>query len=62
MAPTNIKLYYFNGRGRAETARWILAQVGAKYEDIRLQGEEWQKKKPGEQPPLSPHLSPISLC
>lgn len=45
MAPTNIKLYYFNIRGRAEVLRWVLAQAGAQFEDMRLQGESWQAMK-----------------
>jgi len=38
------KLYYFNGKGRAETIRIIFAQAGVKYEDIRFTGEEWMSK------------------
>ena len=33
---SNIKLTYFNGRGRAETARLILAYGGKDYEDRRV--------------------------
>jgi len=40
------KLVYFNARGRAEVARLIFAQAGVDYEDVRLAGEEWGKKKP----------------
>eukprot|EP00090_Calanus_glacialis_P028573 TRINITY_DN45882_c0_g1_i1.p1 TRINITY_DN45882_c0_g1~~TRINITY_DN45882_c0_g1_i1.p1 ORF type:complete len:205 (-),score=76.29 TRINITY_DN45882_c0_g1_i1:437-1051(-) len=36
----DIKLTYFNGRGRAETARLVLAYAGAKYEDERITGEQ----------------------
>eukprot|EP00091_Calanus_sinicus_P010326 TRINITY_DN24108_c0_g1_i1.p1 TRINITY_DN24108_c0_g1~~TRINITY_DN24108_c0_g1_i1.p1 ORF type:complete len:119 (-),score=30.35 TRINITY_DN24108_c0_g1_i1:349-705(-) len=36
----NIKLTYFDGRGRAETARLVLAYSGAKYEDERVTGEQ----------------------
>jgi glutathione S-transferase len=39
------KLYYFNGRGRAEVSRLIFAVVGQKYEDIRYDGDEWASHK-----------------
>ena len=39
------KLYYFNGRGRAEAARLVLAAAGQKYEDIRFEGEQWPSHK-----------------
>ena len=32
----NIKLTYFNGKGRGETARLILAYGGMHYEDRRV--------------------------
>ena len=40
------KLYYFNLKARAELIRWIFAQAGVKYEDIRLDKEQWAKMKP----------------
>jgi len=46
MAPSGIKLTYFNARGRAEPARLILAQAGIEYEDIRIEREEWAALKP----------------
>ena len=44
------KLYYFTARGAAEMSRFVFAQAGVEYEDVRLQfgGEEWLKMKPGE--------------
>jgi len=45
-ASSDMKLYYFNGMGRAEMIRMVLAAAGKKYEDIRLTSEEWQVKKP----------------
>jgi glutathione S-transferase len=39
------KLYYFNLRARAETARLIFAAAGQKYEDIRYEHEEWPSHK-----------------
>jgi len=39
------KLYYFNGRGRAELARLIFAAGGQAYEDIRWTQEEWPAHK-----------------
>ena len=40
------KLLYFNGRGRAEVARYIFAQAGVEYEDQRVDFEEFMKLKP----------------
>ncbi|CAF0796427.1 unnamed protein product [Brachionus calyciflorus] len=40
---SNYKLYYFNGRGRAEISRLILAAAGVKYEDLRI--SDWPKTK-----------------
>nr|AAQ76780.1 glutathione-requiring prostaglandin D synthase [Herdmania curvata] len=40
------KLYYFNARGRGEASRILFALQGVEYEDIRLEGESWQAKKP----------------
>jgi glutathione S-transferase len=39
------KLYYFNGRGRAEVSRLIFAAAGQKYEDIRWEHSEWPTHK-----------------
>ncbi|XP_001639531.2 hematopoietic prostaglandin D synthase [Nematostella vectensis] len=39
------KLYYFDGRGRAEPARLAFAAAGIEYEDKRMQFEEWPKIK-----------------
>jgi glutathione S-transferase len=39
------KLYYFNGRGRAEIARLIFAVAGHKFEDIRYEHEKWPSHK-----------------
>ena len=39
------KLYYFNGRGRAEVSRLIFATVGQKFEDIRYNQNEWPSLK-----------------
>jgi glutathione S-transferase len=36
-----MKLTYFNGRGRAEVSRLVLAQAGVEYEDKRLELSEW---------------------
>ncbi len=39
------KLYYFNGRGRGEVSRLILAAAGQKYEDIRYERDQWPAHK-----------------
>jgi glutathione S-transferase len=48
MPAKNIKLVYFNARGRAELARLILAQAGADYEDKRVERSDWAAIKPSE--------------
>jgi hypothetical protein len=48
MPAKNIKLVYFNARGRAELARLILAQAGADYEDKRVERSDWPAYKPSE--------------
>jgi glutathione S-transferase len=40
------KLTYFAARGRAETARMILAEAGVEYEEVNF-----EPSKPGERPP-----------
>jgi len=42
----DIKLTYFNAKGRGETARLILAHAGAKYTDDRLTGPQFGALKP----------------
>lgn len=44
------KLYYFNGRGRAELARLVFAAAGVPYEDVRFTKDDWNKKKAGMLP------------
>jgi glutathione S-transferase len=39
------KLYYFDGRGRGEISRLILATAGQKFEDVRYQQNEWPSHK-----------------
>jgi len=40
-----LKLTYFNGRGRAEPSRLILAQAGVEYEDVRIEFADWPALK-----------------
>ena len=40
------KLYYFNSRGSAEPIRFIFAQAGVQYEDVRLNENTWPEFKP----------------
>jgi len=40
-----VKIVYFNFRGRAELARWILSAAKADWEDVRISQEEWPSKK-----------------
>ena len=43
-----LKLTYFNGRGRGEAARLILAQAGVHYEDVRIEFADWPALKPSK--------------
>jgi len=45
MPEHSTKLYYFQMRGRAETARLLLVYAGAKYDDIRISVEQWPAMK-----------------
>lgn len=39
------KLIYFNGMGRAELTRWLLAYGDISYTDERINKEDWPEKK-----------------
>lgn len=55
MADMKIKLIYFDGRGRGEIIRQILAFGGIAFEDIRIPMEEWddyKRKTPWGQLPI----------
>ena len=39
------KLTYFSAKGTAEVSRFIFAQAGVKYEDVRLTAQEWPAEK-----------------
>lgn len=65
MANAKIRLISFDGKGRGELARLLLAAGGKKYEDVRFSFEEWPKFKPstpyGQAPALEvdgPRASP----
>ena len=42
------KLTYFNLRGRAELSRLIFAYAGQKFQDVRLEPEQWPEFKESE--------------
>jgi len=39
------KYEYFNGRGRGEISRLLFAVSGQKFEDARIEGKDWPKRK-----------------
>ena len=43
-----LKLIYFNGRGKGEAARLILAQANVDYEDVRIEFPDWPALKPSK--------------
>lgn len=43
-----MKLSYFNVRGRGEGARILLKLAGKEFVDNRIGGEDWQKFKPSK--------------
>lgn len=45
---TDYKVTYFNGRGRAELTRLILAAGGIKFTDDRFEFTEWPNRKAGK--------------
>jgi len=45
---SQVKVTYFNGRGRAEVTRMILTIGKVDFEDKRVNQEEWAKLKESE--------------
>ena len=45
MEKPKLKLTYFNGRGRGELARLILAHGGREFEDCRIEQSDWPAMK-----------------
>ncbi|CAF1112738.1 unnamed protein product [Rotaria magnacalcarata] len=45
MATSTYKLFYFNIRARAEVSRLIFAAAGQKFEDVRIERNDWLSNK-----------------
>jgi len=55
MVEHSIKLYFFNARGRGETARLLMHYSGTKFEDVQItpqQWPQWKAKMPMGQMPV----------
>ncbi|XP_059162732.1 glutathione S-transferase 1-like [Physella acuta] len=46
MSLKNVKLIYFDARGRGEVIRLMFAAAGVKYDDVRHTTETWPAEKP----------------
>jgi len=44
--PAKIKFTYFDGRGRGEVSRLVMAAAGQPFEDVRISFEDWPALKP----------------
>ena len=44
----NYTLHYFNGRGRAEILRMMMAMAGVKYMDKRYEFSDWDRCRNGK--------------
>ncbi|XP_053565044.1 glutathione S-transferase A4 [Bombina bombina] len=44
MAEKTPKLYYFNGRGKMESIRWLLAAAGVEFDEVFLETKEKYEK------------------
>ena len=42
-----VRLTYFDGAGRAELSRLILAAAGIEFEDRRIDSQDWKELKQG---------------
>jgi len=49
-AISDVKLYYFNVRARAELLRLIMSDASIPFQDIRFTSDEWQKQYKGVSP------------
>ena len=44
----NYTLHYFNGRGRAEILRMMMAAAGVPYTDKRYEFSDWERHRNGK--------------
>jgi len=51
------KLFYFNGRGRAEIVRLVLAEAGVDYDDVRFEREAFMEEKAKAPFGMFPYMS-----
>nr|CAB3263819.1 glutathione S-transferase 1 [Phallusia mammillata] len=51
------KLTYFDVRGLAEMSRYVFAEAGVQYEDVRIKSDDWPKLKPSTPFGKMPYLS-----
>uniref|UniRef100_A0AC34QIV0 Glutathione S-transferase n=1 Tax=Panagrolaimus sp. JU765 TaxID=591449 RepID=A0AC34QIV0_9BILA len=53
------KLYYFDSRGRGETARLLFHAAGQEFEDVRFSHEQWPEYKPQSPTGKAPWLEAL---
>ena len=57
----NYTLHYFNGRGRAEILRMMMAMAGVKYMDKRYEFSDWDRCRNGKELSVAYYFSNLII-